>query len=157
MICPLHADERLRRTHVSGRAQQQSVEQAEHRRVRADAEREGRDHGCGEEWCAATLPQGVTEIVRECVEAIVHGEYPVAVSGRGDQFGAAGVEGTEASERLLFGLAARHAARDEIVDAIGEMRANLVVRFALDAAMLAHENDSTALTVDANRFHFSAS
>jgi hypothetical protein len=76
--------------------------------------------------------------VAHCVEAIEHGQYPVTVSGRGKHLGAAGVEWSEAAKRFLFGLAARYAACHEVVDPMSEVRENLVVGLALDAAMLVH-------------------
>ena len=55
---------------IGERPEQDSVDEAEHRGVGADAEGEGRDRHRGEEGVAAELPQGVAQVLDEDVHAV---------------------------------------------------------------------------------------
>ena len=63
----------------SGPAQQQPVHHAEHRRVRADAQRQRQDHKPGEQRLPAQAAHGVAEILLEGFHpfAELHGALPV--------------------------------------------------------------------------------
>src|SRR5262245_26129260 len=55
----------IRRDHVHRRPEQEPVDDAEHRRVRADAESECNDHAGGESWFELEPTHGLVELLRE--------------------------------------------------------------------------------------------
>jgi hypothetical protein len=69
---------------VRRRPQQHTIDQAEHRGVGADAQREGGGHGGRDGGRAANLTERVRSVVPERVEAVNHGKHLVAMAGRGE-------------------------------------------------------------------------
>ena len=118
------------RLHRAGRrrAKQQTVDDAEHRRVRADAESERENDRDGEPRLCLEPARGVAKVLRENVDQREAARVARVVLDA--------IESAEAEPRAPFGLVARNAGRDVLLDFALDVKAQLIVQLALDGGPL---------------------
>jgi hypothetical protein len=118
-----HRDEAIAIRERQG-PQQHGVHDAEHRRVRADADRQRGNGDCGDGGRSTKRAQTVAEIAQQFVEPRQH--FDVAA-------GFAHAQPTaELPSRRRLGVSRRHAVPDQLVDTRCDVKGDLLVQGALD-------------------------
>ncbi len=118
---------------VGGWAKQQPVDDAEHRGIGADGERERGDDGRGEAGRPAHLPDGVGDVLAKCVEAVVADHAGLPALGARAEAVASVLEVAEAAQGLLARRVGGPAVGHEPFGAHLEMRADFIVEIAQGA------------------------
>ncbi len=116
---------------------QHAVDDAEHGRVRAYAEREGHDRGDGEGGRRAELAHRVADVAHEIVHDVAPPLCGFDVSIDVSDVAARVVHVAEFVQRLLTGRVRREAGGDECVDAHVQMKAKLLVDVGADLSCAA--------------------
>ena len=106
--------------------------------VRADAQREGRDHGYRQPRRARDLSQRVFDIVPQCIELVGHRQYLLSATRRGMEASPHLGKRTEQSMRFGRRRVRRPAPRDELCNAHLDVKPDLVVHLGLGARGSAH-------------------
>jgi hypothetical protein len=120
----------LRSRDLRWRAEQQPIDDVEHRRVCTDAEGERGDRSECEGRCAQKLSRRDLEISMDCVEAFEDIEATLAMTCRGEERAALGGGITKPAPGLGFGVANGPSAIDEGVDSFLEMKGDFVFDLA---------------------------
>src|SRR4030095_6329077 len=123
----------VRVRHERGGAEQETVEDLEHGRVRADPEREREREGSAEAGRATKLSHGVAQVVAKRIETLDHRQFLLTMFGGSKQLWTNLIQHAEPAKRLGVGLRAREPRRDERIRARGEMESDLVVGLGFDA------------------------
>src|SRR5690606_36876736 len=104
--------------------EQEPVDDREHRRVGADAEREGADHGDGEAGARADAAPGIAKVLPGDLEP---GDAPARAA-----FFLHPLDAPEGEPRLAPGFPGRRARRDQLLRLPLEVEADFLVELAID-------------------------
>jgi hypothetical protein len=121
----------MRRHDVSRSAEEESVDDTEHRGVRSNAQGKRQDRKDGEERLASESARGVAEVADDVGDSLMPGEPPLAALRGLTELLAHLVDGAaEAAKCFGAGLVERHPARGKELGAFLEVRRQLGVGVA---------------------------
>ena len=140
-----------RRSNVRRRTKQQTIDDVEHRRVRADAEREGGDRAEREGGCGAELPPRDARVDADGVDPFEQRESSLALARRlEERLSRCGVV-AEPTTRLALRISGRPTSLDERVNALLNVERHLSVDVAREN-VVAPERQSEERSNAAHRY-----
>ena len=127
-----------------GGAEQHAIGDAEHRGVEAEPQRQRRDHAERKHRLPRQAAADIAQVLPQGIDPIGETLPPRARVGLRVEGRAAGVEVAEAARCLGQSVLARHPARNQILHARLQVRADLVVDLAAWIAQIRHGATSRA-------------